>query len=48
MSALASGQQIFAPIPTPAHVCWDVMNGAALDTLWREFDRRNDWGHTSV
>jgi hypothetical protein len=24
------------------------MNGAALDTLWREFDRRNDLGHTSV
>jgi hypothetical protein len=24
------------------------MNGDALDTLWREFDRRNDLGHTSV
>ena len=27
---------------------WEVTNGAALDTLWREFDRHNGLGHTSV
>jgi len=26
----------------------EVTNGAALDTLWREFDRHNGLGHTSV
>ena len=33
----------------PVHpICWGIINGAALDTFWREFDRRNDLGHTSV
>ena len=31
-----------------AFSAWEVMNGAAVDTLWREFGRRTDLAHTNV